>query len=678
MMQNETDARTRAKHYVGIDFGTSNSYCCLTTEGFISAAPVVFDGRSSISTSVLWHVLPDGNETLVAFGDQAVEEWGLRSPAERRNYRISTMFKPDIGQSETARKDARAFLSALLQGVRQEKLLPPASSSQVSVIMGTPAVKPDGFEARLNEITASLDIADIRTVPEPVGALITHVAMRHDLSPGDARSGVLVIDFGGGTCDVAYMLRLDVKTAWGDPFLGGRLFDDLFYQWFLETNPHAEQRIRKSQDEYYIHWIVCREMKERFSITMNRNRNAEFSHHVHVADTYYGGLNNVTWEEFISRARSYTPGRQMAEILADTETKPWRKKTGSCDLIEWFETVISHGMQTHRLQSREIRFVILTGGSSGWPFVKDIVTDSFRIQSDRLFFSANPMTAVGEGIALLPVIQGLHAQARVRIRHERDEKIRQIIERIDRLADTFAEDIAGEIVERIVNDDMRRVLSDFSRNGGSLEDLKQRISETVNRHNEACTRIIRRHEADILAAVNLEVVDVLDQWFKENGMRNWSSDRHYLEELGVRGPDGSGLRIDDPLFDLIQNIGHLIMMSGVGSVMGGAGVALLLPGLPGLVVGAVIGVVFSMIGFRVFKDPIQKTVDRILLPSWAASMLFSDSRLDKMVRKLRNQLHRDITIHAQDVFDEKLNEVQPAIETLVDAVIEDLTALDHL
>ena len=44
----------------------------------------------------------------------------------------------------------------------------------------------------------------------------------------------LVVDFGGGTCDFAFMYRGMVRNSWGDMELGGRLFDDLFFQWFIK------------------------------------------------------------------------------------------------------------------------------------------------------------------------------------------------------------------------------------------------------------------------------------------------------------------------------------------------------------------------------------------------------------------------------------------------------------
>jgi len=638
----------------------------------------MFDGTASIATAVLWQTDSNGNEQLLAFGDRAIEEWGFRTDSERRKCRISTVFKPDISLSERAREDARAFLTALVEHIRREGVLPPDIRQAPEVNIGVPAVQAEGFVETLTALGQSLNLGNLRTVPEPVGALITHVAMRHDLSPGDARSGVLVIDFGGGTCDVAYMFRLDVKTAWGDPLLGGRLFDDLFYQWFLDLNPEIVDDLSHSQDEYFVHWIVCREMKERFSITMNRDRNAKFSHHVHVADIYYGGMNGVTWEEFIERARTYRPSESIRRVLKTENGAPWREGSDRYDLIDWFRTVIAEGINERRIRPEDIRYVILTGGSSAWPFVKDMIEEILQVETGHLFFSANPMTAVGEGIALLPVIQQMHARARERIQAERDGAIQEILRRIDRLAETFSRTIADEIVDVIVNDEMRRVLSEFSRRGGSLEDLKQRISETVGKRSADCDAIIRRHEDEILAAVNMEVVDVLDAWFRENGIRNWSSDRHYLEKLGVSGPDASGLTLDDPLFDMVRTLGHLVMIYGVGSLMGGGGIALLIPGLPGVVLGAVIGVFVSALGFEVLKKPIRKTVDKVVLPSWAASMLYSDRRLDKMVSRLRKQLHHDILQNARNVFENRMDELKPFVEELVDTVIEDLTALDHL
>ena len=106
---------------------------------------------------------------------------------------------------------------------------------------------------------------------EPEGALWFHLN-RKDIGLDQASDGALVIDFGGGTCDFAYMCRSKVQHAWGDMQFGGRLFDDLFFRWFLDKNPDVLARLCANNDEYFVHWYLCREAKEHFSKTMDQNR----------------------------------------------------------------------------------------------------------------------------------------------------------------------------------------------------------------------------------------------------------------------------------------------------------------------------------------------------------------------------------------------------------------------
>ena len=111
----------------------------------------------------------------------------------------------------------------------------------------------------------------MRLVDEPKGALLHHL-WHKDFSPEEARRGILVIDFGGGTCDFAFLQSLQVSHSWGDMELGGRLFDDLFFQWLLEQNPGVLRMMEKAGDTYYVHSYLCREVKEFFSLTMARDR----------------------------------------------------------------------------------------------------------------------------------------------------------------------------------------------------------------------------------------------------------------------------------------------------------------------------------------------------------------------------------------------------------------------
>ena len=70
-----------------------------------------------------------------------------------------------------------------------------------------------------------------------------------------------VVDFGGGTCDFAVMDGGRIVSAWGEPALGGRLFDDLFFQWFLDENPKMLDALRKDGREIFTLLEDCKEIK---------------------------------------------------------------------------------------------------------------------------------------------------------------------------------------------------------------------------------------------------------------------------------------------------------------------------------------------------------------------------------------------------------------------------------
>ena len=393
--------KSKAEHILGIDFGTANSHFCkflLNPDGHkIRTIDFGNNQLGSVSTTILYR---DGKEPLV--GNVAEQEWGDSSASERKGYQIRTHFKPDIVQSEQAREDARRFLQTIREQTSRRRI--DFVEQGQHVVVGIPGEADEKYRRALQDILREAGYGEARLIAEPVGALLYHLH-NQDISPAEAQHGVLVVDFGGGTCDFAFMQRLEVYQAWGDMYLGGRLFDDLFFQWFLEQNTSALKKLLKQGDEYYVHWFECRRAKEFFSETMTINRDENVRVKLGQMQNY-GTFRDLTWQEFEKRARNYTPHPTFVDYLRQRHVTSGRLlDSKTIDLFDWFKGTLLEGMERNKIRPGDIQRVILTGGSSQWPFVNDIVCEALKIDQNRLLTSENPKAAISEGLVVLPSLQ---------------------------------------------------------------------------------------------------------------------------------------------------------------------------------------------------------------------------------------------------------------------------------
>jgi len=189
----------------------------------------------------------------------------------------------------------------------------------------------------------------------------------------------------------------------GDLYLGGRLFDDLFFQWFLEQNPTVLREIEQAGDTYYIHSYLCRKAKEFFSLTMARDR----SESVNKSVGRYGSIKGMNWETFLSKAKAYDPSQTFIRYLRGVELKSDRlfQQAKPIDLLQWFRQTLTQGLAEKAIDTSDISRVILAGGSSQWPFVSDVISEALHIDPSNLMRSDRPYAAISEGLAILPALQ---------------------------------------------------------------------------------------------------------------------------------------------------------------------------------------------------------------------------------------------------------------------------------
>jgi hypothetical protein len=647
---------------LSIDFGTTNSYFCKCPSDQIAPVGVDFGtGRDGLPTAILYR---QDKEPLV--GDQALHEYGEAAAQERERYCLRTQFKPDIAVSSEAAKTAVDFLNAVIvQARRQHIALDPTA---LNVIFGVPSESEDKFRAKLSEIAQTAGYGAVRLVDEPKGALLYHLWHR-DFSPEEAQHGILVVDFGGGTCDFAFLRSLRVCHSWGDMELGGRLFDDLFFQWFLEQNPKALAEMEEEGDVYYVHSYLCREVKEFFSLTMARDRGETLNKSV----GRYGSLRGMDWAGFMKRAAVYRPSLTLVGHLRDlgVECRSITQADKPVDLVAWFRQSLTGVLTESAITGSDISRVVLAGGSSQWPFVSDVVTETLGIDPARLMRSDRPYAVIAQGLAILPALQKQFDRTREKLRHDLPDfcrtKVRPLVERVtDRYIGEVATDVTNELFDRLI----RSVLEDFRKNGGSVNSLRDSIAANVRTDEARLKEIIEGRMRTLSLGLPGQLNELLARWFGEYGLsvgdKPVGQDQSTSVQRAMIGADAPDL-----YGGIMETVGWFVVATAasVGAmVCGGTGMTLLAAGPAGLVAGALLTGVVAFLGVRYGKVKARELADNWNAPAWVVKRVLTPGRIAKTRKAFRARLEerlRQETAVLQEQMESRIREItQSQIEGL--------------
>ena len=653
------------KNVLGIDFGTTNSYFCKCPGDTVQPRGIDFGtGRDGIATAVLYR---GEREPLV--GDEALQEWGEAGAGERAGYELRIHFKPDVAVGGPAAEWATDFLRHLLaQWERRHVDLAPTHRQ---VIFGVPSEAGEGYAEALRRIAEGAGYGRIRTLAEPIGALLHHLQHR-DLSPAEAQHGILVADFGGGTCDLAYMCRLEVRHAWGDMHLGGRLFDDLFFQWFMECSPDAADAIEEQHAGYYVHWHECRLLKEFFSLTMARDRSQTVRKRIGA----YGTVDGLTWEGFLERARRYRPTDAFRAYLDETggALEAPAGPDGAIDLIGWFRDTLANGLDANGIRPADVQRVILAGGSSQWPFVADVIGEVLHLDAGaegrRLLRSDRPYAAVGEGLAMLPALQhrSEHTQAALRagLTEFMNVRVGGLIERrVGEVADEIGRAAAGVLYDGHV----RPILEDFRGNGGSFASLRHRVEAAVKDCESDFQRVVTEHVALLEKGLPEQVRALVADWFAEHDLP----------------PTREMLHVDVADFPALpartaKGVPHLHMelVDAIGVLLAGA-IACIGIGLGPIGWGATGAALGLGAGLHLFgRKKAGRWIAGRRVPRPLLRMAMSTRRLTKILTRGRDAAETEIARAVRNHMDEPVLALRERIRLLVGKEIDSLSAIDQL
>lgn len=639
---------------LSIDFGTTNSYYCKCPADQIAPVGVDFGtGRDGLPTAILYR---GDREPLV--GEAALHEFGEAAPQERKDYRLCTQFKPDIAASAEAADTAADFLRTVIaQAQRQHIALEP---TEQHVIFGMPSESQGDFRTTLTEIARKAGYGQVRLLDEPKGALLYHL-WRKDFSPEEAQKGILVVDFGGGTCDFAFLQSLRVTCSWGDMELGGRLFDDLFFQWFLEQNPSILAELQETGDAYYVHSYLCREVKEFFSLTMTRDR----SEAVNKSVGRYGSLRGMDWPGFLQRAGAYVPSPTLVTHLQSmgVRCRNVTQRDEPIDLIDWFRRTLVQGLSEGAVQGGQISRVVLAGGSSQWPFVADVIAEMLNIDRSRLLRSDRPYAVIAQGLAILPALQKQFEKTRETLRADLPQFCRtQVRPLVERVTTMYISEVATDVTSEVFDKSIRPVLEDFRKNGGSVNGLRETISANVKADEDRLKEIIEGRMKTLSLGLPGQLNELLAGWFGSYGLsvgdKPVGDGRAVSVQRDMVGPDAPDL-----YGGIMETVGWFVvaMATSVGAmVCGGAGTALLATGPVGLLAGALLSAVVAFLAVRYGKTKARDLADNWSAPAWVIKRVMTPARMAKAREEFKARLEetlRQETATLQEQMETRIREI---------------------
>jgi molecular chaperone DnaK len=386
---------TNVAEILGIDLGTTKSVGAVWRDGAPHIIPDA-EGRPIITPSVV-AVDPITGEQVVGHAARAVAEQDPRSAIYSIKRFMGRRFGEDVVQKDLEEyrilyqvEESDEHGDSIEVTLGSQHLTPQEVSALILQKIKQDAETYLGHEVREAVITVPayfhdsqrqatrdagrLALLDVkRVLNEPTAASLAFGYEKLN----EARKTVAVYDLGGGTFDISILEvgrgPFTVRATNGDTHLGGNDLDWLVVEWALEQIGGAEkERLRSDVPAL----ARLRAAAERAKIDLSTQRKAGLTVPGRLSPN--SGIHDLQLELTLERLET------IAEPFIDETLAP-----------------CARALQDARLNTSDIREVLMVGGQTAMPAIRQAVKDFFGIEPN---ISVNPIEVVALGAAVQAAI----------------------------------------------------------------------------------------------------------------------------------------------------------------------------------------------------------------------------------------------------------------------------------
>ena len=578
--------------YIGFDMGDGESAVAAFEQGS-SIEPIILPlcGVRSLLSAV------GMREGEIVIGERAYTD----ALAEQLSVRFKSRFSHDLSGAED--------ISRFVRGVLRDLINSGHFSGDDQFIVGCPAGWNAADRARYKELLLKSGVRQPQVISESRAAFLyakyAHtVALDIDL----LNESALVIDVGSSTLDYAYIVegRETGIGTFGETSLGGGLLDAAILRRAIANNLECEQLesvFAHSRSWYSYCEIEARRLKEEYFSRLAAETAPAVKKQLRIC---YDGMQKLVLE--INN-----------DIADEIITQPLKELNG----LSFTDALVSSLENAAAITSeRPPKLILLTGGASRMPFLREAVQNVFS--KAVVVNCPEPEFSIAKGLAYAGWVDENLRHFRQTIREKfTEEMIAQIAE--DALPDLLPS-ISRCLSDLLIEEAALPLLEQWKHGAIlTLKDLENAISDRMKSvlaspmAQEALAPTVSFWLQDVVCKLQSLIDPICDRYQVPRKQMQLQLSALYAATPAVKPADWVGLPAVGTLLGTVVSV-----ITGI--ICGGGGIALVASGPIGFAAGAVIGVIVSVLGWSALSEWLMNRDFPLLMRKVSADKNLSSER----------------------------------------------------